>query len=189
MNKSYQENLNNMMCLDIFLDALSHSERKAIQPKITPICRFVPSLLAWDMVDLPYHLQTTGAKQYCIQQLQALLGVQYSFDFIHQKSFDALVLTDTAQQILWVSDGFTKMTGYSKKYAVGKTPSFLQGAQTSTATKQHFRQQLLLNQPFKQTVLNYRRNKEVYMCEIEVFPIMNRENQTQAFLALESERR
>ena len=54
---------------------------------------------------------------------------------IFQEDYDALVLTDSKQKIIWVSDGFREMTGYNKKFAVGKRPSFLQGEMTSLKTK------------------------------------------------------
>ena len=43
------------------------------------------------------------------------------------QDFEALVITDINQKILWVNNGFTEMTGYSKKFAINKTPNFLQG--------------------------------------------------------------
>ena len=46
---------------------------------------------------------------------------------IYNYDYDALVLSDKAHKIIWVSDGFKDMTGYTKKFAVGKKPSFLQG--------------------------------------------------------------
>ena len=35
---------------------------------------------------------------------------------VFQKEYDAIVLTDKTQKIMWVSSGVNKMTGYSKKY-------------------------------------------------------------------------
>ena len=61
---------------------------------------------------------------------------------INQEDYDALVLTDTSQNILWVNDGFKNMTGYTKKFAIGKRPSFLQGEKTSTSIKKELRDKL-----------------------------------------------
>ena len=102
---------------------------------------------------------------------------------IFQEDYDALVLTDDTQKILWVSDGFREMTGYTKKFAVGKRPSFLQGKMTSLKTKKEIREGLKNNHMFSGSLLNC---GEVYNCKINILPIYN-EKRNEYFLALEKE--
>ena len=109
--------------------------------------------------------------------LQALLATDYS----------ALVLTNAAQEILWVNKGFTQMSGYSEKFALGQKPSFLQGAQTCLQTRKRIREQLENRVAFTEEVINYRKNGEVYLCQVNISPIANSQGEFTHFIALEKE--
>ena len=106
------------------------------------------------------------------------------FDTIfNNNTFEALVVTDVSRKILWVNSGFTKMTGYSKTFAINKTPSFLQGRKTSDATRNRIRQKLQKNNPFKEIIVNHKKDKSTYKCEVSIFPLKS--DKTTHFLALE----
>ena len=98
--------------------------------------------------------------------------------------FETIVLTNKKQEIIWVNEGFKKMTGFSKSFALKKTPSFLQGANTCKATSLRIRGKIRENKPFKEIVLNYRQDKTPYKCEIKVFPLSYKD--TTHYIALEN---
>jgi hypothetical protein len=75
------------------------------------------------------------------------------------------------------------MTGFNKNFAINKTPSFLQGANTCSKTRARIREKIRANEPFREVVINYRQDKSSYKCEINVFPLFN-ENTTH-YMALE----
>ena len=102
-------------------------------------------------------------------------------------SYEALILTDARQKIQWVNKGFTKMTGYSASYTIGKTSVFLQGTNTSLETKKRIREKLMERVSFTETVVNYRRNKEEYLCEVKITPLLNSKNELTHYIALENE--
>ena len=109
-----------------------------------------------------------------ISHIKSILNDSWTTELtkkVFQEDYDAIVLTDTNQKILWVSDGFRDMTGYSKKYAVGKRPSFLQGEETSKSVKSQIREELFYNHTFSGSLINYRKNGEPYLCQISIFPI------------------
>jgi len=106
---------------------------------------------------------------------------------IYDCDYDALVLSDKNQKIIWVNDGFKEMTGYSKKYAVGKKPSFLQGEKTSLHVKTQLNKELALNHTFSGSILNYRRNGELYFCHITILPVYNLDEKLKYYLALEKD--
>jgi PAS domain S-box-containing protein len=97
--------------------------------------------------------------------------------------FETIVLTNEKQEILWVNDGFKEMTGYTKTFALKKTPSFLQGKNTCAVTRKRIRNKILANEPFKEIVLNYKQDKTPYKCEINVFPLSHKN--TTHYIALE----
>ena len=106
---------------------------------------------------------------------------------IFQKDYDALVLTDKKQKIVWVSAGFSNMTGYSKTFALGKRPSFLQGEKTSLSVKKQIRNNLKNNDRFNGSILNYKRNGSMYNCQITISPLYNSKQEIKYFLAFEKE--
>ncbi|WP_231367643.1 PAS domain-containing protein [Gillisia sp. JM1] len=101
------------------------------------------------------------------------------------RDFDALIITNIDQKILWVNDGFTQMTGYSKKLALNKTPNFLQGINTSITIKNKIRNKLNNLKPFTEIITNYRKDNSSYECEVKIIP-MYVENVTH-FLAIEKQ--
>ena len=104
-----------------------------------------------------------------------------------ENSYEALILTDARQNIQWVNKGFTKMTGYSAHYTIGKTTVFLQGANTSPETRKRIREKLMERVTFTETVVNYRKNREEYLCEVTITPLLNSKNELTHFIALENE--
>ncbi len=101
--------------------------------------------------------------------------------------YDALILTDADQTIQWVNDGFEPMTGYTPEYAMGKTPRFLQGEKTSHQTRSRIRGKLENQKRLQESVVNYRKNGELYRCRIDVLPIFNKKKDLTHFVAIEKE--
>tara|TARA_B100000886_G_scaffold286231_1_gene210736 strand:- start:552 stop:1067 length:516 start_codon:yes stop_codon:yes gene_type:complete len=125
-----------------------------------------------------------------ISHIKSILNDSWTTELtkkVFQEDYDAIVLTDTKQKILWVSNGFRDMTGYSKKYAVGKRPSFLQGKETSKSVKSQISEELFYNHTFSGSLLNYRKNGEPYLCQISIFPIYDAKERLDNFIAFEKE--
>ena len=106
---------------------------------------------------------------------------------INQYNYDALVLTDIYQNILWVNDGFKYMTGYTKKFAKGKKPSFLQGEKTSAIVKKQLKESLAFNHSYSGSIINYRKNGELYLCQITILPIYNFDEKLKYYMAIEKD--
>jgi len=179
------------MCLDIFLMSLSSEEHQAINHRIKPLTHKLHPLISWDISSKFYW--DTIAKGKKTKDLEVLTQFSKKYDWninlekLLTQSYQALVLTSPDRIIRWVNPGFSTMTGYSAKYAIHKTPSFLQGKNTSNAGKEKIKAQLKRDIIFSEKIINYRKNKEEYLCEVQIFPIKNRQNQLIHFLALESE--
>lgn len=150
-----------------------------------------PPLYCWDVFLM--HYQKTLEKVKIDRDLKQLnkslknkIELPTSED-LFEEPYDALVVTDRSQKIVWVSDGFLEMTGYSKSHAVGKRPNFLQGAKTSNKAKLVIRQELKKRVPFTTSVINYRKNGEEYLCSIKLLPLNDKTNNHTHYLAIERE--
>ena len=150
----------------------------------------VMPLLSWDFYMDFFHRNLKQAeKQSEIEKINDL-AKKFNWknnidEIINGNEYEAIVITDNTQKIIWVNDGFTDMTGYSKNFAINKRPSFLQGEETSTKTKAKIREKIQSHKPFKQVIINYRKDRTPYKCEVKIIPLFG--EGTTHYLALEKE--
>lgn len=188
--KRFKNNLSKMASLDIFLNARHPNEIKEVQKTLEPVGISSP-LLSMDIFLGNFKRSLESGRKKTDLNYILDLDPDYSAQFDHglilQKNYDALVLTDVHQTIKWVNKGFSKMTGYTAGYALGKTPKFLQGEGTQQDTKSRIRKRLGNKEIFSEIVVNYRKNKEEYMCEITIIPLLGNNQHLSHFLAIEKE--
>ena len=179
------------MSLDIYLSSLPDNQYRKIAKQITPKKKVKSPLMSWEYFMMSYANSIEGIQRSkdmaSLKSLQSTHQWQEDPANILSHEFDALVLTDSKLVIEWVNPGFTDMTGYSSEFAIGKTPRFLQGKKTSEETRRHIREHIRLARPFKATVVNYRKDRGEYQCEINVFPLKSASGKVSHFLALETE--
>lgn len=97
----------------------------------------------------------------------------------------AVILTDAQRRILWVNEDFTAITGYPLAEVIGRKPSLLQGPRTDQQAIHRIRKGLESLTPFKEQILNYRKNGEEYPCQLVIHPIFNLQQQLTHFIAFE----
>ncbi|MEX1056847.1 MAG: PAS domain S-box protein, partial [Natronospirillum sp.] len=73
--------------------------------------------------------------------------------------------------IVYVNDAFERTTGYSRREAIGKTPRFLQGADSDTSALKRISQALRHHQPVREELLNYTKSGTPYWSEIDIAPL------------------
>lgn len=181
-------NLSNMMFLDIYLSSLSDDEYNNIKHDIEPSKAKLMPLLSWDNFSMQHFKILENLKADSdIRTVKAFAKKnkwKNEIDTIFKdQDFEALILTNAEQKILWVNDGFTQMTGYSKTFALNKKPHFLQGINTSPKAKKRIRNKLNDFKPFTEIITNYRKDNSPYECEVKIIPLY-RKNVTH-FLAIE----
>jgi PAS domain S-box-containing protein len=99
----------------------------------------------------------------------------------------AVIITDTNQIIQYTNSNFEEMTGYADHEATGRRPSFLQGEGTSQYVRQRMRQAIERQKPVRERIMNYRKDRTTYWCQVEIRPIVNRKKQVVNFIAFEQE--
>jgi PAS domain S-box-containing protein len=183
-----KKNLMNMQCLDIYLSSLSMEEYKEIEHEITVSDIKLMPLHSWDIYNDHYARQLLSLKQLnainSFKKLAKKFAWKNDLDAVFKdKTFDALVLTNQETKIHWVSEGFTEMTGYSSRFAVNKTPHFLQGKETDRAVLNRIKQKISRDETFTEVLVNYKKDQTPYKCEISIIPLIN--DRTTHYLALE----
>lgn len=189
---SKNTNYNDLMCLDIFLMYEGGKDLHPAEINNSDNAKFTPHpLMSWDISGkTPCSVIDFWNIKEDYSKLN-LLSDQHKWDIDIQKilklQYQAIILTDDQQQICWVNTGFTEMTGYLESEAIGKTPRFLQGKKTSSIAKKSISKAILKNRPFTKRVLNYKKSREEYICQLTIFPLFNQDKKITHFLALEVE--
>jgi len=189
---SKKNNFNDLMCLDIYLmyeggENLQHIVKKNTDPiKLT-----THPLMSWDISGkTPCSVIDFWNIKEDVAKLN-LFSKEHNWDIDIQQilklQYQAIILTDASQEICWVNDGFSEMTGYLASEAIGKTPKFLQGKNTSAVALNSISKGIQQNRPFTKKVLNYKKDKQEYICQLTIFPLYNKDKNTTHYLALEVE--
>ena len=160
-------NAANMMCLDLFLASQDEHEYAAIKKNIIPSEFLQPELISFNLYIDYFSIEINKLnRENDINKIKAFASKFEWIDNIDKifedETFETIVLTNEQQEILWVNDGFKKMTGFNKNFALKKTPSFLQGKNTCPKTRARIRKKIRNNEPFKEVVINYRQDKSPY---------------------------
>lgn len=108
-------------------------------------------------------------------------------DYLKQarKENRELIVTDKNFRIVFVSNTISKIIGYQPDEILGKSPAMFQGEETSIATRKKIKTALTQLQPFKEVILNYRKNGDSYWCEIEAYPMFDKNGAFLNYIALE----
>ncbi|MCT4628915.1 PAS domain-containing protein [Winogradskyella sp.] len=185
-----KNNFDDMMCLDIYLSNETNEENESLKHNLEASKSRPMPLLCWDIFMEGYHERLINAKKE--MELKEVLSFAKKFNWkndlnlaFSENDYEALIITDKHQNIIWVNDGFTTMTGYSKKFAINKTPKFLQGEGTSLEIKSRIKENIIKNKPFKEVIVNYKKDKTPYNCEVKIIPLFG-ENTTH-FIAFEKQ--
>lgn len=74
---------------------------------------------------------------------------------------------------IFVNDAFTRITGYSKKYAIGKNCRYLQGPKTDPEEIKKIREAIKAQQPYSGKFINYRSDGSTFLNQLTLIPIKN----------------
>lgn len=146
-------------------------------------------LLCWDIAHPMLPKRNLVAND--IEQIERL---QNTHHWRHELNFKrlltsnhTLIITDVAREIIWTSSDFYQMTGYTLAEAIGKKPAFLQGEKTTERSKQLIREKLGQFEKVTARLINYRKDGEVYGCNITIHPLKNAKDEVTHFVAVEKE--
>ncbi|MFE3867631.1 PAS domain-containing protein [Flavobacterium sp. LS2P90] len=98
---------------------------------------------------------------------------------------EVIVVTDAKLTIVFASHNMVKMNGYLVKEVLGKSPKMFQGQVTDRIVSNEINLAIQSQQAFEKTVLNYKKNGDIYACLIKGYPIFNLKGQLTHYIAFE----
>lgn len=95
-----------------------------------------------------------------------------------KNDYDSILITDIdlvdgGPRIVYVNEGFTKMTGFSRDEVIGKTPRILQGPKTDKGTLAYLKKSLIEGHSFFGQAVNYRKDGSEFVNQWDIHPIYN----------------
>jgi len=97
-----------------------------------------------------------------------------------RNDYDSILITELeleepGPRIVYVNDGFTRMTGYSKEEVIGKTPRILQGPKTDKAVLKKLKERLQAGKSFFGQAVNYRKDGSEFVNQWDIHPLTDDE--------------
>jgi len=99
-----------------------------------------------------------------------------------KSDYDSIVITtleleEPGPKIVYVNDGFTRMTGFTREEAIGKTPRILQGPKTDRAVLDILKKRLQEGHSFFGHTVNYRKDGSEFINQWDIHPLTNDEGE------------
>lgn len=107
-----------------------------------------------------------------------------------EKASIALCLSDPNQPdnpLVWVNEGFERMTGYDAEEVLGQNCRFLQGEETDPEKIGEIRAAIEAEEPITVEVRNYRKNGMPFWNQVDVVPIYDDAGELVHFLGSQSD--
>lgn len=136
-------------------------------------------LISWDFFD------NQNFEIIKFNAIQKKWKSKVDFKEIQAISKREIIITNLKQEIVFASKGIVAMNGYQSNEVIGKSPSIFQGTLTSEKSKNNIREAIKNNFPFKEIILNYRKDGTTYLCEIEGFPKFDKKGELINYIAFE----
>lgn len=97
-----------------------------------------------------------------------------------ENDYDSILVTELevekpGPKIVYVNDGFTKITGYSRDDIIGKTPRILQGPKTDRAVLDRLKRRLKNGRAFFGQTVNYRKDGSEFINQWDIHPLTDDE--------------
>jgi|AntRauTorcE11898_2_1112593.scaffolds.fasta_scaffold00701_10 PAS domain S-box-containing protein len=99
-----------------------------------------------------------------------------------RSDYDSILITTLGldkpgPEIVYVNEGFTRMTGYSREEAIGNTPRMLQGEKTDRVVLDKLRNRLKDGHSFFGHTVNYRKDGSEFINQWDIHPLTNNEGE------------
>ena len=86
-------------------------------------------------------------------------------------------LTIEDAPLIFANQPFEQLTGYTSAYALGRNCRFLQGPETTAASKRRLREAIVGHRPSRTRLVNYRRDGSLFWNEVTFVPLSDQSGQ------------
>ena len=109
------------------------------------------------------------------------------YSMVFEYTSDAIMITDTENNIIAVNPAFTKITGYSPEEAIGKNPRILSSGQQSPEFYKELFDSLKASDQWQGEIWNRRKDGELYGEWLTISRVRNKQGQINNHIAIFSD--
>ncbi|OYR40611.1 hypothetical protein DJ82_07030 [Halorubrum sp. Ib24] len=95
--------------------------------------------------------------------------------------------TKADNPLVYVNDGFERMTGYTREEAIGRNPRFLQGEDTDSEQVAQLRAAIDAEEPTSLELRNERRDGTAYWNRISITPVRDEDDVLQNYIGIQQD--
>lgn len=107
---------------------------------------------------------------------------------VASQTTNGVIITNLVGEVVWINEGFTRLTGYNLTEMVGKKPgSVLQGKESDPKTIKKMSESLKSREPFEVDITNYKKDGTPYIIKVTCNPLRDESGQVKGFMAIESD--
>ena len=148
-------------------------------------------LLCWDIVLEGMERRMEFAKD--IAALKKLMKAKDWHPFLNWSPDTSLIwenktilVTGTDLKIELATKNIYQMNGYQPAEVIGRSPRMFQGKDTSLEMRKEIKIAIENQLPFQSSIINYRKDRSLYTCNIEAYPVFNSQQKLVNFIAFEN---
>lgn len=112
------------------------------------------------------------------------------FRNLFEQASSGMVITDSKQPdnpIIYVNEGFERLTGFTKDEVIGLNARFLQGKKSSEITKEKIRKAIAEDKPIQVEIENYHKNGDLFWNELKITPIYDESKNLQYYIGIQND--
>jgi PAS domain S-box-containing protein len=107
---------------------------------------------------------------------------------VAERITSAVIITDASRRIVWVNEGFTRMTGYTREEALGQLPeALLHCPHSDPGTVEAMDDALATGVGFQGQILNHDRDGNEFWAEVDAQPIREADGSLGGFVVVKSD--
>lgn len=107
---------------------------------------------------------------------------------VAERTTNGVIITGPDRRIVWVNDGFTRLTGFTAEEAIGRKPrELVQFEGTSTDRDEEIRRCLAEHRPFRGEIRNRAKDGRIYWVDLEIRPMLDHTGAFVGYMAIQTD--
>jgi len=112
----------------------------------------------------------------------------YRLSLVARQTTNSIIITDLERRIQWINEGFTRMTGFTLKESIGKSPKeLLQRPNTDRNSNKFMMEKLDTGEGFSLRVFNYKKDKTGFWNELHIDPMYDSSGKQIGFIGIQND--
>jgi PAS domain S-box-containing protein len=127
-----------------------------------------------------------GAMQDVSERMNAVAEIE-KLSLVASQTDSAVMIMDAQEQIEWINEGFTKMTGYILEELKGKNAQFIRDPENDPITALRIEEKLKRCETVSEEIVAHTKDGRKYWANLEITPVLNEKGDVKNFISIQSD--